>query len=864
MPTALLTTLIILAVLAGIAVVALLAYALRDFIASKMRRVATHAGEPTDVSDLVPWAWLVGPGVVLNRNGMLQTTFAYRGPDLDSATPQELVSMAARLNNVIRRLGDGWTLLNDMHRTPTTAYPTQQAFAEPVTYLIDEERRAEFEAGIHYESTYYVTLGWLPPRSGESTLRAWLFTNPDGRQSTEQKHRTIVMEWIDTFSSERERFGLALASLMPEARALDDDAMLTYLHDTVSTSRHPVKAGHPSQELHYQLCDTPLIGGKAPRLGQHHIGVLSVRQFPTHTTPGLLDRLNRMDMAFRWTTRWIALNKIDADKEIKKVRREWFSGRKSFGTIVRELMTKEDSPLENSDAVNNAADADAAMQELAAEAVSYGYFTQSVIVLDRDPRRLEQKLALLQREIDGLGFVTVNETRDGNALDAFLGAVPGNAQHNLRRPMVSSLNLAHMMPASAVWAGPLVCPNDMFPPNSPVHLYAVTNGSTPFRLSTFVGDVGHALIVGPTGAGKSVVLNVLEAQWQRYPDAQVYIFDKGGSSRILTTAVGGRFYDLGSSSSPSFQPLARVHDDGERAWAAEWLAEIIVAEGLLMTPERKGAVWRALSSLATAPIAQRTLSGFSVLVQDMQVKEAIAPFTVEGPHGHLLDASHDDMQLGSWLTFEMEELMNTKQSVMPVLSYLFHKLEQRFTGAPSLLVLDEAWLFLDHPAFAEKIREWLKVLRKAKVAVIFATQSLADADSSAIVPTIIEACKTKIYLPNASAKNDVIRDLYRKFGLNDAQLSIIAGATPKSDYYLTSEDGNRLFSLGLGPVALAYCGATSKDAQRDVQPLIDAARGDTAAFNRAYLAQLAQRGQGVGWASDFLASLDDVDLPVAA
>lgn len=863
MPAALLTTLIVLAALAGVAVVALLVYAVRDAAASKMRRLGSYAGEPTDVSDLVPWAWLVAPGVVLNRNGMLQTTFVYRGPDLDSATPQELVSMAARLNNLLRRLGDGWVLQCDMHRAPTTAYPNGHGFPEPVTYLIDEERRAEFEAGAHYESAYYVTLAWLPPRSHESSLRAWMFTNPEGKQTSAQKQRAMVEEWLDTFSTERNRFGLALASLMPEARALDDDSTLTYLHSTVSANRHPVAAGHPSQELHYQLCDTPLIGGKAPQLGPYYIGALSVRQFPTSTTPGLLDRLNRLDMAFRWTTRWIALNKLDADKEIKKVRREWFSGRKSFGTIIRELLTKEESMLENTDAVNNAQDASEAMQELSAEAVSYGYYTQSIIVLDRDPRRLEQKLAVLQREIDGLGFVTVNETRDGNALDAFLGAVPGNAQHNVRRPMVSSLNLTHMMPVSAVWAGPATCPNNLFPAGSPVHLYATTGGSTPFRLSTFVGDVGHTLVVGPTGSGKSVALNVMEAQWRRYPDAQVYIFDKGGSARVLTRAVGGRFFDLGAHNSPSFQPLASIHREPERAWAAEWLAEMIAAEGLEVTPERKQAIWKALASLATAPVEQRTLSGFSVLVQDMRVKEAVAPFTVEGPHGHLLDAAHDGIELGDWLAFEMEELMNTKQAVMPVLTYLFHKLEQRFTGAPTLLVLDEAWLFLDHPAFAAKIREWLKVLRKAKVAVIFATQSLADAANSPIVATLIEACMTKIYLPNASARNDDIRGMYAKFGLNEAQLSIIASATPKRDYYLTSEVGNRLFSLNLGPVALAFCGATSKEAQASSQALLESS--DTlATFNRAYLAQRAAAGADVGWAIEFLASIEDAGHSVTA
>lgn len=124
---------------------------------------------------------------------------------------------------------------------------------------------------------------------------------------------------------------------------------------------------------------------------------------------------------------------------------------------------------------------------------------------------------------------------------------------------------------------------------------------------------------------------------------------------------------------------------------------------------------------------------------------------------------------------------------MPVLTYLFHRLEQRFDAKrPSLLVLDEAWLFLDHPAFSAKIREWLKVLRKANVAVWFATQSLADVAQSKIMPTLIEACMTKIFLPNSSARNDEVAKFYRMFGLNDKQLDILASSTPKRDYYLTS------------------------------------------------------------------------------
>jgi type IV secretion/conjugal transfer VirB4 family ATPase len=834
-----------------------------------IRRVSNYRTEPTDVGDLLPWAYLIAPSVIVNKNASFITTFRYRGPDLDSATQHELMSMAARQNNLLRRLGDGWFFHVDAQRIPCTSYPVGETFPDPITFLIDEERRAVFEAGVHYETEYYFTLGWLPPKASESAARAWFFTDPDGlRKQSEMRDRQTAEAWLATFQSERTRMLLQFEAILPECRALNDNELLTYLHDTISSKRHQVLAGNNAQELCRVLPDTPLIGGKEPRLGRHHLGVITVRQFPPNTYPGILDRLNRLDMAFRWVTRWVALDKLSADKEIKKVRREWFSGRKSLGVILKELITKEASALENPEAMANAADADAALQELAAEAVSYGYFTQTLIVLDTDPRRLEQKLSLVEREINGLGFVTVHEGRDGNALDAFLGAVPGNCQHNIRRPMISTLNLAHTMPSSAVWAGPKYCPSDLYPPQSPAHLYAVTGGTTPFRLSTFVGDVGHAIVVGPTGSGKSVLLNILEAQFRRYRDGQVYVFDKGGSSRVLTEAVGGTFYDLGGAGGPAFQPLAHVDSDSERAWAQDWIVDICIAEGLQMNPERKRAIWIALTAMATSPIAQRTMTAFNIMVQDNQIKAAMQPFTVDGAHGHLLDASHDDIALGSWLTFEMEELMQTKSVVMPVLSYLFHRLEQRFTGVPSLLVLDEAWLFLDNPAFAEKIREWLKVLRKANVAVIFATQSLADVGESKIVPTLIEACMTKIYLPNREARNEKIAQVYHQFGLNEKQLDILMTATPKSDYYLTSPVGNRLFSLGLGPLALAFCAATSKEAQRDAMAL-RREHSATQGFLAAYLTEIVERTRPetgdapVQWALNFIRSLDDEPNAIA-
>jgi type IV secretion system protein VirB4 len=159
----------------------------------------------------------------------------------------------------------------------------------------------------------------------------------------------------------------------------------------------------------------------------------------------------------------------------------------------------------------------------------------------------------------------------------------------------------------------------------------------------------------------------------------------------------------------------------------------------------------------------------------------------------------------------MDDLMRRPAAVRPVLRALFHVLERRFDGRPTLLILDEAWLFLKDSGFAAQIQDWLKTLRKQNVAVVFASQELADVEASPIASTIIEACLTRIYLPNDRAREPRSRAFYERLGLNMRQIELIASATPKRDYYLVSRDGCRLFELGLGPSALAFVAASRSE-----------------------------------------------------
>jgi len=803
-----------------------------------MMNLAEYRRSTTQLADFLPWAALVDEGVVLNKDGSFQRTAKFRGPDLDSAVPAELVGVAGRLNNALRRLGSGWAVFVEAQRHPASQYP-EGYFPDVASALVDVERRAEFEQeGAHYESNYFLTFLYLPPPEEPGRAERFLYEGRD--RNIEADAHEVQRGFIDR----TERVLGLVEGFMPEIGWLDDEETLSYLHSTISTKRQLVRVPEIPMYLDAVLADQPLIGGLEPMLGNSHLRVLTVVGFPTVTTPGILDELNRLAFAYRWSTRAIMLDKTDATRLLTKIRRQWFAKRKSIAAILKEVMTNEASTLLDTDAHNKAMDADAALQELGSDAIGQAFITATVTVWDDDPRVADEKLRLVEKVIQGRDFTCMVESV--NAVEAWLGSLPGHAYANVRQPPVSTLNLAHMIPLSAVWAGPERDEHLGAPPL----FFARTEGATPFRFSLHVGDVGHTLVVGPTGAGKSVLLALMALQFRRYPDAQVFAVDFGGSIRAAALAMGGDWHDLGGALSDetnepvALQPLALIDDAAERGWAAEWIANILARETIVITPEAKDHLWSALSSLASAPVSERTLTGLSVLLQSQTLKRALQPYCLGGPYGRLLDAEAERLGEAEVQAFETEGLIGTG-AAPAVLAYLFHRIEGRLDGRPTLLIVDEGWLALDDRGFAGQLREWLKTLRKKNASVIFATQSLSDIDSSAIAPAIIESCPTRLFLPNERAIEPQITAIYRRFGLNDRQIEILARATPKRDYYCQSRRGNRLFELGLGAVALAFTAASAKSDQAAIAKIF--AEHGRDGFVAAWLTH-----RGVGWAADLI------------
>ncbi len=764
--------------------------------------LAEYRKRPQGLPDLLNLFALVADGVVLGKDGSLLSSWWYAGPDMESATENEMAVLSGQMNAALVGLGNGWMIQADALRRPAVGYPDEGAFPDPTTRLLDAERRAFYTSGeATYESRYALTVTYLPPPDVQAKVGDFFV---EGEKAERRGHELVLR----AFERHRDQLEDALSDRLALSR-MDSEALLAFLAHSVTGLAHPVRVPPVPVDLDFLLGSQDLVLGFEPRIGRLHVRPIAITGFPGETFPGILDFLNRLPLDYRWSTRFIPLDPATATARLRAIRRNWWQKRQGLAGMVKEALNHGGSTFGDRDAVRMAEDADDAITEASSGAVRFGYYTSVLLLLGEEPDAVEAGARQVMRELQHHGFASRVETI--NAGEAYLGSIPGHGYRNVRRPLLHTLNLADLLPTTSVFPGLEANPCSFYPHGSPPVFFAETSGSTPFRFHLHVSDVGHAMVIGPTGAGKSTLVGLLLAQFFRFPGARAFAFDKGLSSYVLCCAAGGDHYEIaGENEALAFCPLAQVDDPAERRWAAEWLEALLTLQGIPVLPRHQKALHTALERLAHGE--GRTLTDFAGTVQDQEIRDGLRHYTLEGAMGALLDADHDGLRHGRFQVFEMEHLMNLgEKNVIPVLLYLFHRLEQRLTGAPSLLVLEEAWLLLGHPVFAEKIEEWLRVLRKRNCAVVFVSQNLSEVEASPCRDLLLESCPTKIFLPNPEARTEQSAALYRKVGLNERQIEIIATATPKRHYYVVSPLGRRLIDPALGPLALAFVGASGSE-----------------------------------------------------
>ncbi len=818
-------------------------------------RLREHRTEPAGLCDWLLWAYLVDEGVVLGKDGSLLAGWSYRGPDTTSATAEELDALSSHVSQALLPLGNGWMVHWNAVRHAAPGYAPAGAFPDPVTALIDEERRRTYEASAaHFETDTFVTLAWLPPPDLYSRL-ARHFVQGEARGT--RRWQEVLAEFLRGAGELERRLAAAL-----RPRRLGSDELLTLLHTCLTGLGHPVKAPAAGRELDSFLADQEAVGGWRPRIGRMSIRAVAIQGFPAASWLGMLDRLNSLPFAVRLSHRAIPLGQATAARLIRRAQVQWFMKRQGATDLVRAAVARgrqaptaeqeADARLfQDQDAGRMAADAAAAAGENASGQVRFCFYTPTVVVMQPSEGEADRAAEEILKLLADRGFTARIE--DVNAVEAWLGSLPGHGFPNLRRPLLSSRNVADLVPLTSTWPGLETNPSAYFPEGSPPLLWAATSGATPLRVNLHASDVGHSLVAGPTGAGKSTLVNLAVGQFFRYPRAQVFVFDLGYSGYVLARAAGASHFAIRAGAgeeATALQPLAGVDDPGELAAAAEWLELLLALQGgVAVGPAARTEIVAALRQLAGEAREHRTLGNFCVQLQSLELKDALAPYRRGGSLGRLLDADRDDLDASSYQVFETSHLWELgPKTVAPVLRYLFHRVEGRLDGRPTLIVIEEAWRTLLDPSFGLQLKQWLLTLRKKNAAVMVVTQTLADLHHSPYRAAVVESCPTRILLPNPMAASAGTAEPYRDLGLNEAELELLAGGRPKREYYLKSPHGSRLFELGLGPVALAFLAAPEGMTPQETIARVDQLRRELGPDWPA--AWLAERGLAE-WLPDY-------------
>lgn len=800
----------------GIALVIFLLMRVRQVNADLLLK--KHQSTEEGLADLLNYAAVVDDGVIVGKNGSFMSAWLYKGSDNASATDVEREMNSFRINQALSNMGSGWMVHVDAVRRPAPNYshPSLSAFPDPVSAAIDEERRRTFEGlGNLYEGFFILTVTWFPPMLAERKLIELMFHDDEDKPNT--KARTHHL--IDFFKKEVQTIQSRMSSAVTLERLVGQkimnedgstvthDELLQWLQFCITGVNHPVMLPNNPIYIDNLIGGKELYTGVTPKLGNKFIQVVAIEGFPLESSPGILSRLGELAVEYRWSNRFIFMDHHEAVSHLEKFRKKWKQKIRGF----MDQVFNTNGGVVDEDAVSMVADASQAIAETNSGMVAQGFYTSVVVLMDESRSVVEAAALKLEKAINAMAFTARVETL--NTMDAFLGSLPGHGVENVRRPLINTMNLADLIPTSTIWTGENFAPNPLMPPGSPPLMYGLTSGNSPFRINLDVRDLGHAIMFGPTRAGKSTHLAMLAMSWRRYSNARLFTFDKGMSMYPTCKATGGSHYVVaGADEKLAFAPLSGLVTRSRRAWAMGWINDLLALNDVMTTPEQRNKIGETIVEMGKVEEETGrpgTLSEFTGMIQDTDIRSALKDYTIDGLMGHLLDAEVDQLSISDFITFEIEQLMNLgDRYALPVLLYLFMRIQESLDGRPTLIILDEAWLMLGHEVFREKIREWLKTLAKKNCRVLMATQNLSDASGSGILDVIVESTATKIYLPNMYARDEAATVLYKRMGLNLRQIDIIASAQQKRDYYLVSEKGRRLYSLALGPLALSFVGAT--------------------------------------------------------
>jgi len=523
-----------------------------------------------------------------------------------------------------------------------------------------------------------------------------------------------------------------------------------------------VDIGHmlPYRRVSFGLDAIETRGSGAPEFA----AMLGMKDYPEATSPGLLDSLLRLPFE-------MVVSESYAPTERQ-------TARERMDLAIRRLKSADE------EAAAERADMLAARDALGNGAVGFGDHHLTVMVRERQLGQLDDAMAACAAALADTGAIAVRE--DTNLEPAFWGQFPGNEAYLVRRALISSANMASFGSLHGFALGQAQGNHW----GEAVTLLETTS-ATPFFFNFHHGDLGNFSVIGPSGSGKTVVMNFLAAQAQKFSPRTI-LFDKDRGAELFVRGIGGRYDSIRSGEPTGFNPLALPDTPGNRAFLRDWLGVLLKAEG----PEEEQTIAAAVDAAYANDASLRRLRHFRELLsgtrrpQPGDLADRLGAWigAGEGPggeHAWLFDNSEDRLDLGARvLGFDMTALLENPRLRTPTMMYLFHRIEERLDGKPTMILIDEGWKALDDEVFAARIRDWLKTLRKRNALVGFATQSARDALESRISTALVEQTATMVFMPNSRARPE---DYCDGFGLTAHELALIRTLPAHSRCFLVRQ-----------------------------------------------------------------------------
>ncbi|MDG6077782.1 VirB4 family type IV secretion/conjugal transfer ATPase [Erythrobacter litoralis] len=735
---------------------------------SKWIGAASWSAKEARVGDRLPYARLVDEHTVLLRDGSVMTAIQVPGLLFETEDSEALNAHAATREVMLRSTLDARFVMYHHVIRRRVSVELDAQFPEPISRHIDGRWKERLGSGQLFINDQFITLIRRPAR-GKAGLVERVGKTVKRRKKSERleadpKDLRSLRAAAQGLVASLQAYGASMLGEYVGPQGNTNSEMLELLSALYNGEMRPVRK--PSEDVDLgQMLPYRRVSFGLDALEQRGSGspdfatILGLKDYPEATTPGLLDGLLRLPYE-------MVVSESYAPTERQ-------TARERMDLAIRRLKSADE------EAAAERADMLSARDALGNGAVGFGDHHLTVMVKERDLARLDDATAACAAAIADTGAIAVRE--DTNLEPAFWGQFPGNEGYLVRRALISSANMASFGSLHGFALGQ--AQDNHW--GEAVTLLETTS-ATPFFFNFHHGDLGNFSVIGPSGSGKTVVMNFLAAQAQKFSPRTI-LFDKDRGAELFVRGIGGRYDSVRAGEPTGFNPLSLPEKPGNKAFLRDWLSVLLKAEG----PEEDQTIAAAVDAAYANDASLRRLRHFKELLsgsrrpQPGDLADRLSAWIGEGENAWLFDNAKDELDLSARvLGFDMTALLENPKLRTPTMMYLFHRIEERLDGKPTMILIDEGWKALDDEIFAARIRDWLKTLRKRNALVGFATQSARDALESRISTALVEQTATMVFMPNSRARPE---DYCDGFGLTEHELALIRTLPAHSRCFLVRQ-----------------------------------------------------------------------------